>query len=113
MLDAFLGATADEITARIQAAASQAAGGPTVVRVAEEAYGSRNVGIDLPRGRRSAAEGRAMRRRVREALEAAGVALVETAIAPTVAGDMRGTVRVREGAPSRGDAAHVAQPPRQ
>jgi hypothetical protein len=47
---------------------------------------------------------------VRNALEAAGVVLVETAIAPRVGGDVVGNVRVREVAVSWGDASHLARP---
>jgi hypothetical protein len=112
MSPSFLDVSAPEIAARIEAIASSAAGAPVLVRVAAEAYGSRNIGIDLPPGRRSALEGRAMRGRMREALERAGVVMAVTAIAPKAAGDLRGTVRVREVTPNRRDASHMLRPPR-
>jgi hypothetical protein len=50
---------------------------------------------------------RLLRQRVRDALERAGVILAETALAPPVGGDIRGSVRVREVAPTHKDAAHM------
>jgi hypothetical protein len=48
--------------------------------------------------------------RVRAALEARGVPLAETALAPRVSGDIRGSVQVSEVALSGGDAAGLARP---
>jgi hypothetical protein len=112
MSRAFLDLAAADINARVQAISDTAAGGPVVVRVGDEVYGYRNVGVDLPCGRRSAAERRLLRNRVRTALEVAGVVMAETAVAPKVGGDLRGNVLVREVAMSWGDASGLAQPPR-
>ena len=105
----FLNLSADEIAARIHAAASAAIGAPVVVRVGDEVHGYRNVGVDLPRGRRSAAEGRRLLNRVRAALEARGVPLAETALAPKVGGDIRGSIQVREVTLGGSDAAGLAR----
>ncbi len=107
---AFLDVAPAEIVARLQAVAAAAAGGPVTVRVGEEGLGCRNVGVELPPGRRSASAGRLLRARVRSALEAAGVVLVETTLAPRVGGDVAGNVRVREVAASWGDASQLARP---
>jgi hypothetical protein len=80
--------------------------------VGDEVHGYRNVGIDLPCGRRSATEGRVLHNRVWAALEVAGVVMTETAVAPKVGGDLRGNVLVRDVAMSWGDASGLAQPPR-
>jgi hypothetical protein len=110
----FLGFSPADVAARVGAVASEAAGGPVVVRVGDEVFGCCNVGVDLAptRRRRPAAAGRALRRRVLDALERAGVVLAELAIAPRVAGELRGSVRVRESVPSQGDAAHMLRAPR-
>jgi hypothetical protein len=91
---AFLDLAPADIGARVQAIATEAAGGPVRVQVGDEAHGYRNVGVDLPKGRRSAAEGRSLRKRLWAALEGAGVVMAENAIAPKVTGDLRGSVRV-------------------
>lgn len=91
---ALLDLSAAEVATRIQAVTVTAAVGPVVVRVGDEVHGCRNVGIDLPRGRRSAAEGRALGNRVWAALEVAGVVMVATAGAPRGTGDILGNVRV-------------------
>jgi hypothetical protein len=111
MLSSFLNLTALDVAARVQTVAAAAARGPVVVRVGDEVFGYRNVGVDLPRGRRSAAEGRLLRNRVWVALETAGVVMAETAGAPKVGGDMLGSVRVREVAANWGDASGLARPP--
>jgi hypothetical protein len=50
--------------------------------------------------------------RVARALEAVGVAVSQSAIAPAVRGDLIGSVRVRELAPSRfSDSSSFAAPP--
>lgn len=112
MPSAFLGLTTIEVISRLLSIASAAASAPVTVHVGEDAFGCRNVGVELPRGRRSAAATRLLRQRVREALERGGVVLAESALAPRVAGDIRGSVRVREVAPTYGDAANMLQPPR-
>jgi hypothetical protein len=93
MPDSFLDPSTTALTARIHAIASTAAGAPVAVRVGEERHGYRNVGIDLPSGRRSADEKRLLRQRVWEALERSGVVMAPNALAPKVDGDLRGTVR--------------------
>ncbi len=108
---AFLDFTSAAVAARVQAVATAAAGGPVVVRVGDEVHGFRNVGVDLPRARRSAAEGRLLRNRVRAALEGAGVILAPTAIAPKVEGDILGNVRVRELPVNWADASGLAEAP--
>jgi len=105
MSDAFLGAGAEEILARLQAAVREAAGAAVAVRVGAEAYAFRNIGVDLPLGRRSVDERRSLRGRMRDALERAGVTLAENAITPRVAGDLRGSVRVRVVQTSSADAS--------
>jgi hypothetical protein len=111
MASTFLDLAAADIIDRIQAIASAAAGGPVVVRVGEEALGHRNVGIDLPAGRRSAAEGRSLRARMRAALEAGGVPLAENTLAPRVGGVIRGAIPVRETPVTWGDFSRFGQPP--
>jgi hypothetical protein len=107
----FLNRTHAEILARLTAVVSEAAGAPLVVRVGEEAYGARNVGVDLPRSR-TKAEGAALRLRVREALEKARVVMAPHGLAPRVDGTLRGQVRVKEARVSMvGDAAHRARGP--
>jgi hypothetical protein len=93
---AFLNLPAEEISIRIQDVASAACGARVVVRVGEEAHGYRNVGVDLP----------VLRGRVRAALEAVGVPLAETAIAPKVGGDICGSVQLRE--TGLASSAHLA-----
>jgi hypothetical protein len=104
--------TTDEIVARVDAAATAAADGPVLVRVGDDVHGYRNLGVDLLRCRRSAAESRLLRSRVWAALEAAGVVMAQAAVAPKVGGDFRGHVQVREPSVSWSDAAHLAGPPR-
>ena len=99
---AFLDLAPADIVARVEAVAAGAAGGPVRVRVGDEAHRYRNVGVDLPKGRRSASAGRLLRSRVWAALEGAGFVMAENAIAPKVTGDLRGSVRVRKAAASRG-----------
>lgn len=103
----YLGLSAADVVARLVALASAAAGGKVTVRLGDEGIGCRNVGIDLPRERRSAAATRLLRQRVRGALERNGVILAETALAPPVGGDIRGSVRVRVVEPTHKDAAHM------
>jgi hypothetical protein len=83
-----------------------------VVRVGEEAYGYRNVAVDFPPGRRSAAERRRLRARMRAALEAAGVPSAENTLSPKVAGDLLGNVPVRDAGINWGDAAGLLGMPR-
>jgi len=109
---AFLGLTPIDVISRLLAVAAEAASSPVTVHVGDDAFGCRNVGVELPRGRRSAAATRLLRQRVRAAMEQAGVVLAESALAPRVAGDIRGSVRVREVAPTYADAAHVLRAPR-
>jgi hypothetical protein len=90
----FLDAAPSDIAARVTAVASGAAGAPVAVRVGDEAFGYRNVGVTLPRARRSALEARNLRRRVMLALERLGVTSAEAALAPRVVGDLVGSVRV-------------------
>jgi hypothetical protein len=113
MSSPFLNLPEAGIVSRIETIASAAAGEPVVVRVGEEVLGWRNVGVDLPRRRRSAAEGRLLRERVLAALEGAGVVRTATAGAPKVDGQLLGHVRVREVAPSWGDASGFARGPTQ
>lgn len=108
----YLGLSPADVVARIHAVASAAASATVTVRLGDEVFGCRNVGLDLPAQRRSATATRLLRARVRDALERAGVILAETALAPRVSGDIRGSVRVREVAPTQKDAAHMLQPPR-
>jgi hypothetical protein len=110
---AFLDLSADDIIASVQAIASAAAGGPVVVRLGEELLGYRNVAVDLPARRCSAAEGRLLRSRVRAALETGGVTLAEHARAPKVAGEIRGSIRVRDVGMSWGDASGLVRAPGQ
>jgi hypothetical protein len=112
MASAFVDAAPAQIVARLEALGASAALAPVTARVGEEAFGCRNVGVDLPRARRSTDERRALVNRVRAALEAAGVVLAETAVAPRVRGDVVGNVRVREVEPSWGDGARLATPAR-
>jgi hypothetical protein len=107
----FLNVPAADIVARIRVVASAAADGPVVVRVGDDVHGYRNVAVDLPRGRRSAAEGRRLRNRVWTALEAAGVVMAETAGAPKVGGDLRGNVQAPEVAPNWADASGLVRAP--
>jgi len=109
---AFVDATPAQIVAHLQAVATAVAGGPVTVRVGAEVFGCRNVGVDLPAERRSASAARLLRGRVRAALEAAGVVLAETAVAPRVGGDLTGNVRVREVAANWADASQLARPGR-
>jgi hypothetical protein len=78
------------------------------VRIGGEVFGYRNIGVDFPPGRWSAAEGRLLR----AALEAAGVPSAENALAPKVAGDLLGNVRVRDVGINWGDAAGLLGMPR-
>ena len=108
----YLGLAPREVGERLSAIASDAAAAPVTIHVGEDVFGCRNVGIDLPRQKRTASATRLLRQRVRDALERAGVVLAESALAPKVAGDIRGSVRVREVAPSYGDASHMLRAPR-
>jgi len=103
----YLGLEPGEVAERLLAVVARAAAGPMAIHVGDEVFGCRNVGVDLPRRRRSVAETRLLRLRVREALERDGVVLAESALAPRVPGDLTGSVRVREVAASHGDAAHM------
>ena len=95
MSDAFLHASPADILARIEAVAREAAVGRFVVRVGADHDGVCDVGLALPRERRSAHASRMLRLRLREGLERAGVVLIEDALAPTISRDLRGTVQVR------------------
>lgn len=103
----YLGLSAGEVLARLLDVAAAAAGAPVAVRVGEDVFGCRNVGVDLPRARLRAAETRLLRQRVRAALEREGVVLAEAALSPKVAGDIRGSVRVREVVTTLMDGAHM------
>jgi hypothetical protein len=107
MRSPFLDVTSTAIHARLRAIASDAAGGPCDVRVGPDAFGYRNVGVDLPRARRSADEHLLLRRRVWAALERAGVTMAPSQMAPQVAGDLRGTVCVRRFPPAAVNAAYA------
>jgi hypothetical protein len=111
MIDAFVDVPLADIIDQIRAIASAAAGSPVEVRVGEEAYGYRNIGVDFPPGRRSAAEGRKLRTRMRAALEAAGIPSAPNTLSPKVGGDLLGNVRVREVAINMGDAAGLLRAP--
>jgi hypothetical protein len=95
MSDAFLHASPADILARIEAVAREAAVGRFVVRVGAAQDGFYTVGLDLPRERRGLLASQVLRSRLREGLERAGVVLLEDAAAPTMGGDLRGTVQVR------------------
>jgi hypothetical protein len=92
----FVGAPLEDIARRVRDAASAAAGGAVVVEVGDEGFGYRNVGVTLPRARRTKLDSRNLRMRVARAIEAVGVAMWPAAIAPAVRGDLVGSVRVRE-----------------
>ena len=96
MSDAFLHASPADILARLEAVGREAAAGSFVVRVGADQNGYCNIGVDLPRARRTAQANRELRLRLREGLERAGVMLAEDALAPKVGGDLRGTVLVRK-----------------
>jgi hypothetical protein len=85
----------EEIARRVHEAASLAFGEPVEVHVGAEAWGYRNVGVSLPRARRSRLEAANLRLRVSRAIEEAGVTLWPAANAPRVGGDIEGSVRVR------------------
>jgi hypothetical protein len=108
---AYLGLGPADIAARVRAVAAAAAAAEVQVHVGDDVFGCRNLGVVLPPGRRSAAATRLLRLRVRDALEKAGVVLAESALAPRVAGDLRGSVRVREVTATYLDAAHVQRAP--
>lgn len=110
MTPAFLGLSPALVAERVAIAASSAIAAPVVVHVGDDVFGCRNVGVDLPRARRSTVETRLLRARLRDALERAGVVLAESALAPRVAGDIRGSVWVRDAAPTRADASHMITP---
>jgi len=95
MNDAFLHASPADILARIEAVAREAAVGRFVVRVGADQGGFCQVGLALPRERRSPHARQVLRLRLREGLERAGVVLIEDALAPPISGDLRGTVQVR------------------
>jgi hypothetical protein len=107
---AFLNLAPDEIAARLQAAASAAAGAPVLVRVGDEVHGYANVGVDLPRGRRSAAEGRLLRNRVRAAARGGGRAAGGDGPRPSAEGDVRESIQVRDVTVSRSDLASIVTP---
>jgi hypothetical protein len=109
---AFLDVPPEEIARRVHEAAILASGGPVEVRVGAEAWGYRNVGVSLPRARRSRLEAANLRVQVSRAIEAAGVTLSPSANAPRVGGDIEGSVRVRA-VLHRGplDASSFAQAP--
>ena len=109
MSDAFLYASPADILARLEAVGRAVAAGSFVVRVGADQNGYCNVGVDLPRARRSAREHRELRLRLRDGLERAGVVLAEDALAPKVGGDLRGTVRVRTAARWTTGPAHLIQ----
>ena len=95
MSEAFLHASPVEILARLEAVGRAAAVGAFVLRVGAAHNGFCNVGLDLPRARRTAHGSRLLRLRLHEALERAGVEMAENALAPKVGGDLRGMVQVR------------------
>ena len=105
----FLDLDAEEIAARLRVVASAVAGAPVEVRVGDEATGFRNVGVDLPPGRRAAAERRALLRKLHAALEGAHVTMAPNALAPLVKGDLRGQVQVREVTVSGRDLSHLGR----
>ncbi|MEP7120505.1 MAG: hypothetical protein ABJE95_06340 [Byssovorax sp.] len=107
MSEAFLHASPVEILARLEAVSREAAVGGFVLRVGAAHNGFCNVGLDLPRARRTAQGSRMLRLRLHEALERAGVEMAENALAPKVGGDLRGTVQVREVACAASEAALV------
>jgi hypothetical protein len=96
MEHAFLDTAPEEIARRVAEAASAVAGDGVAVRVGLEAWGYRNVGVSIPRARRSRLEAANLRLHVSRAVEAAGVTLWPSANAPRVGGDIEGSVRVRE-----------------
>jgi hypothetical protein len=113
MLRDFFGLSPEDLAARIRTIATTAAGAPVAhVHVGAEVHGYRNVGVDLPPERRSVEKTRALRRRAREALESAGVPMAANALAPKVAGDLRGSVHVRDVVRSEIDASHFMGPAR-
>jgi hypothetical protein len=104
----FLDLPAEEIAIRIRTVASAAAGAPVEVRVGDEATGFRNVGVDLPKGRRPAVERRALLRKLHAVLEKMHVTMAPNALAPLVKGDLRGQVQVRRvSVNGGGDASHL------
>ncbi len=112
MEHAFLDVDATEIARRVREAASAAAGAAVEVRVSAEGSAFRNIGVALPRARRTRLETRNLRIRVGRALEAIGVTMYPAGVAPRVGGDLEGSVQVRRvelgGAM---DAAGLAAPP--
>ena len=109
MSEAFLDASPADILARLEAVGREVAAGTFVVRVGADQNGYCNLGVDLPRARRSAQANRELRLRLREGLERAGVVLAEDALAPRVGGDLRGTVHVRKVAKWVTGPAHLLQ----
>jgi hypothetical protein len=109
---AFLDVPPEEIARRVHEAACLVAGGPVEVRVGAEAWGHRNLGVSLPRARRSRLEAANLKLHVSRAIEEAGVTLWPAANARRVRGDIEGSVRVRA-VLLRGplDAASFAQAP--
>jgi hypothetical protein len=109
---AFLDVAPEEIARSVHEAASLVVGGPVEVRIGAEAWGYRNVGVSLPRARRSRLEAANLRLHVSRAIEEVGVTLWPSANAPRVGGDIEGSVRVRA-VLLRGplDAASFAQAP--
>lgn len=89
--DALLETTADEITARIRTAVTAAAGEPVAVHGGEEAYGFRNIGVELPKARRSVNDTRRLCSRLAAALEGIRVALSAHALASSPAARFRRT----------------------
>jgi hypothetical protein len=108
----FVGLGPEEIARRVRDAVASVAGGPVELRIGAEGSCYRNVGVVLPRARRSRLEAVNLRVHVARALEAAGVTMWPAAIAPRVGGDVEGSVRVRE-VVLQGplDAASLAQAP--
>lgn len=94
MKETFLNVPAEEILARLRAAVAQL--GVTEINLGGEVHGFCNVGVTLPKKRRSAHESRELRQGVSAALTAAGVLMAENALAPKVGGDLRGQVWVRD-----------------
>lgn len=112
MPSAYLGLAPADIAARLLSLASAVADAPVVIHLGGDVFGCRNVGVELPRRRRSTMETRLLRQRVRDALERGGVVLAPSALAPRVPGDIHGSVRVREVVPTYQDAAHMLVAPR-
>lgn len=103
MRDVFIGATPDQIIARLREVAEPIAAGPVIVRLSEESHGFRNVGLDLPKRRRSRLESLNLKRNVAYALGRAGWTWAPHALVQKVEGDLLGSVQVLQVRASWGD----------